>query len=62
MCLILVNDVESGLTNKTFLFSAAETGDNHKQVESRETGNTSEQPGFFFEELTADHQGRLTKI
>ena len=28
-------------------FSTAETGDDHKQVESCETGNTGEQSKFF---------------
>ena len=48
--------------NMTFSSSAAETGTNHKQVESSEIGKTTEQPGPFLEASTADHQGRLTGI
>ena len=40
-------------------FSSAEIRDDHKQVESGETGNTSEQPETVLKTLAADHQGRL---
>ena len=35
--------------------------DDHKQVESSETGNTSEPLDSFLKTVTADHQGRLTE-
>ena len=44
------------------LFSPAETGDDNKQVESGETGNTSEQTGTVLKTPTAYHQGRLREI
>ena len=43
-------------------FSTAEIGDNHKEVESGETGNTREQSETFLKMLTAEHQGRFTAI
>ena len=43
-------------------FSTAEIGDEHKQVESCETGNTSEQSQTFLKTLAAQHQGRFTAI
>ena len=43
-------------------FSTAETGDDHKQVESCETGNTSEQSKILLKTLAAQYQGRFTAI
>ena len=43
-------------------FSTAEIGDDHKQVESCETGNTSGQSETYLKTLAAQHQGRLTEI
>ena len=54
---------ESGLTsNGMFFFCLVEIRDDRKQVESSETGNTSEPPDSFLKTLTADYQGRLTEI
>ena len=53
---------ESGLRSNDFFFSTAEIGDDHKQVESCETGNTSEQPKMFLKMLAAKHQGSFTII
>ena len=43
-------------------FSSDQIGGDHKQVESGETGNTSEQPEALLKTLTADHQGGFTEI
>ena len=43
-------------------FSTAEIGDDHKQVESCETENTSEQSEMLLKMLTAEHHGRFTAI
>ena len=45
-----------------FSFSLAETRDDHKQVESGEAENSTEQLEASLKELTADHQGRFTEI
>ena len=43
-----------------FLFSSGETRDDHKQAESFETRNTSEQPETFLKTSIADCQGSFT--
>ena len=43
-------------------FSTAQTGDEHKQVESCETENTSEQSETLLKTLAVQHQGRFTTI
>ena len=40
-------------------FSTAEIEDYHKQVESCEPGNTSEQSEMFLKTLAVQHQGRF---
>ena len=45
-----------------FLFALAETRDDHKQVISGETGNTSEQWDTFLKVATVEHHGRFTEI
>ena len=45
-----------------FLFSAAETGEDLRQVESCETRNTREPPWTVVEAWTVDHQGRVTEV
>ena len=48
---------------KLFFFSfTAEIGDDHKQVESFEPGNTREQSETFLKIVAAEHQGRFTAI
>ena len=41
-------------------FFAVGISDDHKQVESGETGNTSEQSETLLKASTADHQGSFT--
>ena len=45
-----------------FSFSLGETRDDHKQVESGEAENSTEQLEASLKALTADHQGRFTEI
>ena len=47
---------------KIVSFFTVETGNDHKHVESGETGNTCKQSETFLKALTADHEGRLTEI
>ena len=42
-------------------FSLAEIREGHKQVESDETGNRSEQTENVLKTLTVDYQGRFAK-
>ena len=56
--LIVNRAPESQFSSNEILFSIAETGEDHKQVESCET--RSEQPETVLKASTADHQGRLT--
>ena len=51
--------LESQLRGTEFVFTSAEIKDDHKQVESGEKGNTSEQPEADLKTLTAERQGRL---
>ena len=44
------------------IFSSDQIGDDHKQVKSSETGNTSEQFDTFWKKETAKHHGRFTEI
>ena len=61
--ILMVNRaLESGLRSNELFFSTAETGDDHKQVESCETGNTNEQSKIFLKTLATQHQGRFTAI
>ena len=41
-------------------FFSTEIGGDHKQVESCETGDTSEMSETFMKTLAAEHQGRFT--
>ena len=55
--------LESGLrVGMMIFFSTAEIGDEHKQVESCETENNSEQSETFLKTLAAQHQGRFTGV
>ena len=55
--------LESGLrSNEIVFFSTAEIGDDHKQVESCETRNSSKQSETFLKTLAAEHQGKFTAI
>ena len=61
--IVIVNGaLESGLRSNEIFFSTAEIGDDHKQVESCEPGNTREQSETFLKTLAAEHQGRFTAI
>ena len=61
--LIVNGALESGLrSNEIVLFSTVEIGDDCKQVESCEPGNTREQSETFLKTLAAEHQGRFTAI
>ena len=51
--------LESQLRSTEFFFTSAEIKGDDKQVESGETGNTSEQPEADLKTLTAKHQGTL---
>ena len=44
------------------IFSSDQIGDDHKQVKSGETGNTSEQLDSILKTSTAEHHGRFTEI
>ena len=63
VAILMVNRaLESGHRSNEFFFSTAETGDEHKQVESCETENTSEQSETLLKTLAVQHQGRFTTI
>ena len=59
--LIVNGALESGIKSNEIIFSTAEIGA-HKQVESCEIGNTSEQSETVLKMLAAEHQGRFTAI
>ena len=58
---MVIGPFESGLTSNGKFFAVG-IRDDHKQVESSATGNTSEPPDSFVKASTADHRGRLTEI